>query len=117
MQGTSCAGLGGLQISTARAVALPQASEMGCIGMGILRRKPSKSVSFYARFWSGRARRCSLFRREYSAGVIRDYLGRRGGSNPTLSVLTWLCVRSYGGFLILPTTLPPPVYWQRPGKS
>jgi len=49
--------------STARAVALAKESEMGCIGMGSLRKKLSKSVFFCARLSSGHARLCLLFRR------------------------------------------------------
>ena len=72
MQGAGRARLETFADSTALAVALRKASEMGCIGMGSLRRKPSKSASFYARFWSGHARRCSLFRRECIAEVCFD---------------------------------------------
>ena len=74
--------------------------------MGSLRRKPSKSVSVYARFWSGHARRCSLFRREYSGGSFETFLVAAGVRIPPSPFLPVSAQGFAGDFRLCPPNCP-----------
>ena len=107
MQGTSCAGLGGLEISRR--------------ARWRSRRQAKWDVSAWA-FYEGSPRRACPSTRVSGAvargaahsfdvntarGSFETILVAAGVRIPTLSVLTWLCVSSYGDFLILPTIYRP----------